>query len=224
MKSYLHTDIQTDSNSVFTKLYSWKSPERYWVPRDRAWFTVYTIFFLLIILAGVLLKEFIFILAVLAFAFLWFVNAIIPPEITEHTITTIGVRTYGKLYRWKSIKHFWFSEKDDVVFLHLDIKEDDTKTITKRITLILNEPGQDNVIFDFLIRFIDFGEKEEISFSYLTRLTEGKYYEIEKYLPDEKIKIMHDKKDDVKKNTNENSSNKGTSLLDKLASIKNSSK
>lgn len=194
MKTFLHTEINTDPNNVFTKLFVWKSPERYWVPRDRAWFTIYTIFFLLIILVGVLIKEFIFILAVLAFAFLWFVNAIIPPQITEHSITTVGVRAFGKLYKWKDIKHFWFSEKDGVVFLNLDFQEDSKKTLTKRISLILNDKSQDKELFAILIRFIDFGEKEEISYSFFTRFTNGEYYEIDRYLPEEEIEIMQKEK------------------------------
>ncbi|MFS8130947.1 MAG: hypothetical protein ACMG57_03130 [Candidatus Dojkabacteria bacterium] len=217
MKTFLHTEINTDPNNVFTKLYVWKAPERYWVPRDRAWFTIYTIFFLLIILIGVLIKEFVFILAVLAFAFLWFINAIIPPQITEHTITTIGMRVFGKLYRWKDIKHFWFSEKDGVVFLNLDFQEDEKKTLTKRLSLILNDKSQDKDIFAILIKFIDFGEKEEISYSFFTRFTNGEYYEIERYLPEKEIDIMHEEKGIVKKE-------KKVSILKKLPGFKAHSK
>jgi len=215
MKTFLHTEINKES--VFTKLYSWKAPERFWVQRDRAWFTLYTIFFLLIILIGVLIKEFIFILAVLAFAFLWFVNALIPPQISEYTITTVGIRAFGKLYRWKVIKHFWFSEKDGVDFIHLDIKEDNSKSLTKRISLILNEKGQDKELFDILIRFIDFGEKEEISYSYLTRFTSGEYYNLERYLPEEEVTIMHEKKG-IKPKEN------GLNILKKIPGFKNESK
>lgn len=217
MKTFLHTEINKEGNNVFTKLYSWRSPERYWVPRDRSWFTVYTIFFLLIILIGVLLQEFIFILAVLAFAFLWFVNALIPPEITEHTITTIGIRAFGKLFRWKSIVHFWFSEKEGVVFLHLDTREDDSKDLVRRISLILNEKDQDKEIFDVLIRFLDFGEKEEISYNYLNRLTDGDYYEIDRYLPEKEIEIMHEKKGIKPKEDK-------LSILNKLPKLKRASK
>lgn len=217
MKTFLHTNLKQEPNSTFTKLYSWRAPERYWVQRDRAWFTLYTIFFLLIILVGVLIKEFIFILAVLAFAFLWFISALIPPEITEHSVTTVGIRAFGKLYRWKSIKHFWFSEKDGVVFLHLDTLVDETKALTKRISLILNERGQDKEIFDSLIQFVDFGEQEEISYNYFTRFTDGEYYELERYLPEEEIAIMHEKKGIEKKD-------KTSSIMNKLPVFKKDSK
>ncbi|MEO6728738.1 MAG: hypothetical protein ABIM99_02335 [Candidatus Dojkabacteria bacterium] len=218
MKTFLHTEINSDKSSAFTKLYSWRSPERYWVQRDRAWFTLYTIFFLIVILIGVLIKEFVFILAVLAFAFLWFINAIIPPQISEHTITTVGIRAFGKLYRWKTIKHFWFSERDGVVFLHLDTLVDEKKALTKRVSLILDDKNQDKEIFVILIRFLDFGEKEEISYNYFTNFTDGEYYPLERYLPEDEIAIMHEKKGIAPKESTT------TKILNKIPGLNKDSK
>lgn len=182
MKKVLFTEISTDPDNLFTKLYSWRSPERYWTPKSRGWYVGYSLLFVIIIAIGVILKEPIFVLAIISFSFLWFVQGTIPPEIAEHTITTIGIRTYHKLYRWKSIKSFWFSEKNNLVYLNLDVQEDEKKEFTTRVSLIIEENGADKDIFKSLIRFLEYGEKEEIGFNFLTRLTHGIYFDVTKYL------------------------------------------
>jgi hypothetical protein len=174
-KAILFTDLK--NSSLFQKLYEWESPERYWFPKTRSWVILYSLFFVLIIFIGVLLKEYIFIIAVIAFTFLWFIQGLIPPETRTHTITSLGVKTFDKLYRWRLIKHFWISEKNDTKFLHLEVVEDDNPTFVKRLSLLLN-PGDEIQIFDILIKFLDYGDKNEVGFNIFTEWLQGKYFEM----------------------------------------------
>ena len=48
---------------------------------------------------------------VIAFAFVSYVLAAIPPENIEHTLTNRGVRTGEKLFRWGDLQRYWISEK-----------------------------------------------------------------------------------------------------------------
>src|SRR5690606_31691562 len=132
----LYTDLKTEQESVFKKLHEWEAPERSWTPKTRSWYVTYSLFFALIVLIAAILREYILILAVIAFAFLWFVQGSIPPQIATYTITSIGIKAFEKLFRFRNIKHFWFSEKNDL-FLNLEIVEDDNPNFVKRVSLII---------------------------------------------------------------------------------------
>ncbi len=190
MEKTLHTQITKISEPIFQKVYSWISPERYWFEKDRSWYVIYSFFFVLLIAFLTLLGEYILVLAVIAFVFLWFVQAAMPPQKVEHLITTIGIKTFGKLYKWKDIKNFWFSEKNGIVMLNIDVidPENPKATFKKRLTLLTNE-DEDKEIFTNLIKFIDYGDKEEIGYNLFTQIIYGKHYDITHYLPNESERL-----------------------------------
>lgn len=181
MKSQLFTQLSKPTK-YFTELFSWEAPERYWTPKDRAWYVGWSFFFVLIISVGVLLQEYLFTLSIIAFAFLWFIQASIPPQIGKFKITTIGIKAYEKVFRWKDVKHFWFSIKNNVIFLNLDLSETYEGSAPGRISMMLGEGKDDEKIFEILIRQIDYGDKEEISFNFLTEILHGKHVEMEDYM------------------------------------------
>jgi hypothetical protein len=180
MNSGLHTSLSEDKN-VFKNIYSWTAPERYWEKKGKEWYLAYSLFFVLIVLVLAVLGEFIMILGVLAFMFLWFAQAYIPPKIVEHSITTIGIRAYDKLYKWKEINHFWFSKKNGVIRLHLEQPIENSK-VTTRVTLIIDDENEDEQIFEILMKFLDYGRREEVGYNILARIINGQYVEIEKYM------------------------------------------
>jgi hypothetical protein len=170
---------------LFNRLYSWSSPEREWEPRNRQWYVLYSLFFILIIFVTVILAEYLLTLAIIAFIFLWFTHASIPPDIMEHTITTIGVKTFDKIYKWKQIKHYWISEKSGIVYLNLDIIENPEKPdFIRRLSLILNDEDEDEVFYN-LLNYLDYGDRDEIGYNIFTKLLHGKHRELSHYLQDE---------------------------------------
>ncbi len=181
MNTGLHTTLANEDKAVFKNIYSWSAPDRYWEKRDRSWYLSYSLFFVLIILALTILGEFIMILAILAFMFLWFAQAYIPPTIVEHSITTIGIRAFNNLYKWKEINCFWFSVKNGVVILHIEQPIEKSK-VTRRVSLIIDEEGMDQEIFEVLLKYIDYGAKDEVGFNIISRVINGEYVEIEKYM------------------------------------------
>lgn len=182
MAKKLFTSIQDDN--PFKKVYSWTSPERHWVKKDRAWYLTYSFFFVVLIAFLALLSEYIYILAVLAFAFLWFAQAATPPQMVEHTITSLGIRTQETFFKWSNIKHFWFSEKSNILYLNLETIEDKNPNLVKRVSLLLN-PGQDEEIFNILIKFIDYGSKQDIGYNILLQVLQGEYFDSSKYLAED---------------------------------------
>lgn len=92
-------------------LMTWKAPVRPFKKRDRDYYTtIAAIAFLVIIILG-FLREFLLIAVVIALAFVSYVFAAIPPEKTEHKLTNRGIRSADRLYRWRDLRRYWFSEK-----------------------------------------------------------------------------------------------------------------
>lgn len=174
-------------NNVLQTLYAWQAPERDWHPKSRDWYVIYTSLFTILISMALILGEFILVFLILAFVFLWFTQASVPPEIVEHKITGLGIKTYSKVYKWKQIKHYWFSRRENTYFLNLDILDlDITKNLdrTQRLSLILNEEDLDDVFYA-LLNFVDYGDTDEIGFNFVTRHLHGDYIGVDDFFPDD---------------------------------------
>jgi len=97
-----------------------------------------------------------------------------------------GIKTFGKLYKWRDISEFWFSERSGVTMLNIDLhsKLKPDSTFKKRISLLLN-PKEDENIFFLLIKQLIYGDVNEIGYNILTEIVYGKYIEITKYIPEQ---------------------------------------
>lgn len=194
----LHTKIETKNPIEY--LYSWKSPERLWKEKDKSWYVVYSFFFTVVIALLAMMGEWVLIVAILGFAFLWFVQGSVAPLIIEHTISTIGIKTYNKLYKWHEIKCFWFSYKNEGLILNLDLYSENNPdaVFKRRISLIIDEKDMHH-LFDLLFDYIEYGAVEEVGVNILTELIYGKYIDIEEFmakpLEEELDKVIEEKKE-----------------------------
>lgn len=94
-------------------LLEWTAPSRPYKVRSREFYTtILSIAFLLGVIL-LLLKEFLLIGVIMAFAFLSYVLATYKPDNANHKITTSGIRTDNKLYDWKSLTNFWLKKQWD---------------------------------------------------------------------------------------------------------------
>lgn len=133
-------------------LLEWDAPSRPYKVRTREFYTtVLSIAFLLGVIL-LLLKEFLLIGVIMAFAFLSYVLATYKPGDAKHQITTLGIRTDGKLYEWDKLTNFWLKKEWDqeviicktvaslpgVILLVLDPtkREDIIKNIGENIPLV----------------------------------------------------------------------------------------
>ncbi len=103
-------------------LYTWTSPERIFVARDKPWFLKISIVFLIIILILAFMGQLVLIILCIALMMLIFALASFPPMEVTHEITNKGIRTIGKLYTWSELSSFWFSRKYDFAILNVDTK------------------------------------------------------------------------------------------------------
>ncbi|MGI5828532.1 MAG: hypothetical protein ACOX6V_05955 [Patescibacteria group bacterium] len=89
----------------------WKAPARVFVKHDREFYTTVGAIIFLICIILLFLKEFLFILVIIAFAFFAYVLFSTPPELVEHEITSRGVRSMGKLYYWDQLGRYWIDQR-----------------------------------------------------------------------------------------------------------------
>ena len=94
-------------------LLEWSAPSRPYKVRSREFYTtILSIAFLLGVIL-LLLKEFLLIGVIMAFAFLSYVLATYKPVDAQHKITTSGIRTDNKLYEWSGLTKFWRKKQWD---------------------------------------------------------------------------------------------------------------
>ncbi|MCA9381182.1 hypothetical protein KC678_02865 [Candidatus Dojkabacteria bacterium] len=184
MTKKLHTDIGKAKKN-FESIFEWTSAERPWEPKQRAWYVYYSLFFLVFIAYAALRGQYLLMLMIISFVFLWFIQGATPPQESKHIITTLGIKTFNKLFKWNSIKYYWFSIKGEYAFLNLDVidKEFTSGHRVHRLSLLIN-PNDMEKLFEILSKYIDYGNHEEVAYNVMTRAINGKYIDIFNFLSD----------------------------------------
>lgn len=139
-------------------LYSWKSPQRVFVPRNRKWFIYIILIVLLMSLILLFFRQFITIAPLLAIAFVAYVLSSVPPEDTEHHITTQGITSSEHSYLWEELADFWFTQKNEQTILHIDTY----LNFPRRLIILIGEGNKDE-IKGLLVRYIPFREIPKMS-------------------------------------------------------------
>ncbi len=121
---------------------SWTAPSRPYKLRTREFYTtIFSIAFLLAVIL-LLLKEFLLIGVIMAFAFLSYVLATHKPDDVEHQITTLGIKTDNKLYSWDKLTHFWLKKQ----LSHEVVICKTTTAIPGVIVMVMDEAKREQII------------------------------------------------------------------------------
>lgn len=184
--SKLFTAIK--NNFEIEKLFQWESPQRIWKSKSREWYILWSIIFLIILSLGARVEAYVFMVSIIAFAFLWFIIGSIQPPESTHTITSIGIRTFSVLIQWKHVDHFWISslKNQDFHLLHLDINKPIEKTGGSRVSILIHKDHVEKIT-KLLLQFADYGTKAEISHGIVSRLVHGKYISLDDIIFDKNI-------------------------------------
>lgn len=133
----------------------WQAPVRPFKKRDKEFFTTVAAIAFLVCVILLFIKEWLGIAVVASLVFVGYVLATVEPEKTEHEITTRGVKTGDKLYKWEELNRFWFSDKWGQTILNIDTK----LRFPSRLIMLLNDQPQDK-IKQMLSRYLQFEEPE----------------------------------------------------------------
>lgn len=141
------------------QILKWKAPARPYKERSREFYTTVGAIVILVSLILMFAKEFLLIAVVLALAFAVYALSSVKPEMVEHEITTRGIRTGGKFFRWDALGRFWFSQKwgqrmlnvetyltfpTQLLMLLGDKEENEMKEILRKY--VLNETPEPNFL------------------------------------------------------------------------------
>lgn len=117
-----HEEIDEDfilGQSQIKTLFSWTAPSRPHRKRSRSYYTTIFILITLTCLIAFLFGEKLFIGALLAFTFVVYVLAFIPPNEIEYKISTQGITIGDHFYHWQELDSFWITEKDGFKILYI---------------------------------------------------------------------------------------------------------
>jgi len=136
------TGVIPENVKVEKIILEWSAPSRPYKVRSREFYTtILSIAFLLGVIL-LLLKEFLLIGVIMAFAFLSYVLATFKPDDAKHQITTSGIRTDGKLYEWTKLTNFWLKKQwDQEVIICKTIT-----TIPGVILLVVDHSKRENIL------------------------------------------------------------------------------
>ncbi len=181
-------DKKTKSESVesergISTLFSWSAPDRIWQPKSRMWYLTSALVVMLVILFAVISQYpsyQILVVAMLLFLVLWFVQGSVPPQISEHRITSKGLFTREVFYHWNEIAAFWIANKSGQLLLHVDfIKE---LNLPRQTFLISHDDTQE--IFDLMVTKVKYASDKEAQYNFLAKMIYGEYFPIAKFIAD----------------------------------------
>ena len=99
---------------------TWQAPSRPYKKRNKEYYTTIASIVFLVAVILLFLKEWLLIAVIISLAFVSYVLASVKPQSTEHTITTWGITTGEKKYKWENLVRFWFTQKFSSTMLHVD--------------------------------------------------------------------------------------------------------
>lgn len=100
-------------------LLSWSAPDRHFVELNRRTYFMILACVVAFSLILVLVGQYYLMAAIGAVMFLVYVLGTVPPGNVTHTITNKGVETAGEKYEWSNLVDFWYSKRDDQMFLNV---------------------------------------------------------------------------------------------------------
>lgn len=138
--SSLKNETEQSKETVRTLL-EWKSPVRPFKRRETEYFKTWSAALFLASVILLFIKEWLLIAAIWAFYFIMYVFGRFPPDETEHRVTTQGVTTGGRVYLWRELSDFWFTQHYGQTILNIAILPTGRLRFSGKILLLLgNQP------------------------------------------------------------------------------------
>jgi hypothetical protein len=154
-------DLKSQLKSLQTKIedmegqdtgkeyFSWRAPERVFVPRNKKWFGNVGLIVLVLLLITLFLQEFLLMGVILALVFVVYILATVPPEEIQHRITDQGIISHGRSFLWEELADFWFDDKYDYRLMTINTY----LRFPAQITFIINKKDESHIkqiLTDFL--------------------------------------------------------------------------
>lgn len=137
-------------------VYTWKSPSRPFMRRNREVFTTLGAMIILVSLILLFAKEIMLIAVIVSAFFVFYALNTTPPEFVEHKVMTNGIDSAGHFYSFKDLRDFWFSDRYGHEVLYINTKA----KFPGRLVMLLNGESEEK-IKGLLLKNLTFREKPE---------------------------------------------------------------
>lgn len=137
-------------------LLEWESPARPFKKRDRDYFTTIAAIVFLVSVILLFIQEWLLIAVIISLMFITYVLATVKPEDVKHKITTRGIKTGKRNYKWEDFDHFWISERWDHKILNLRL----TAPMAPIIQILLGKKKEEE-IKDIIEKYLMYEKPED---------------------------------------------------------------
>ena len=126
----------------------WQAAARPYKKRSREYYTTIASIVFLVAVILLFMKEWLLIAVIISLTFVSYVLASVKPETIEHKITTWGIVTGGKKYKWEECVRFWFSKQFSNTLLHIETR----LGFPKQLIMVVDEKKDtiENIIVKYL--------------------------------------------------------------------------
>jgi hypothetical protein len=155
------------------KLFEWEAPDRYELAYSTKYFLIVVALSLVLILLLAILGHYFLMAAIIAMLFLIYVLGTTKPQRVTHKITARGIDTGNKLYEWYIMKNFYFTKKQNQLFLIVETK----LNLPGALLFLLSEKDKD-AIFVLLQEKLLY--KDIRKQGWLEKMNFGEYIPLEK--------------------------------------------
>lgn len=154
------------------KVYEWEAFDRKQVKFNDKGFLIVVVASLLFSLLLAILENYFLMAAIMSMLFLLYVFGTTKPSKVKHKVTARGIDTGGFLYEWFMLDSFFFSKKDDTIFLVLE-----TKLNIPKVLILLVEKEEKDALFVLLQERVLY--KDVRKWRWLDKVTYGEYIPLE---------------------------------------------
>ncbi len=123
------------------ELLKWTAASRPYKPLDRQLFATGVIIAILVSIISAFAGEWMPIAVIIAMVLAYYMWSTVPPEDTEYTITTRGIRAHRQLYLWQALTRWWLEDTGG----HKILVVDTPLNFPKRLHLGLGSQDADQV-------------------------------------------------------------------------------
>lgn len=130
---------------VVKTLLEWESPSRPFKRRETEYFKTLGAILFLVCVVLLFFKEWLLIVAIGAFFFIVYVLGRFPPENVKHKITTQGITTDGRVYLWRDLSDFWFTQSHGQPILNVEVFPTGRLRLSGKILILLGSQPEAKV-------------------------------------------------------------------------------
>lgn len=122
-------------------IFQWRAMSRPFKKRDKQYYITIALIVFLVSLILFFAGQFLPIAVVITVAFLAYVLSSVPPEESQISITSYGIRFDDTIYYWEELGRFWFDEKQDNDVINIELGR-----FPHRITLVYDRKDEETIV------------------------------------------------------------------------------